>query len=468
MNTLWDVALLGAPYTTLTYSLPSGFPASLWQAGLRVFVPVGRSLRPGVMLRPACFSLDAVKIKPVFWPMERVPLFPAGYLTMVEEMAKRVLQEPGAILAAALPSGLRAVKGALVSTDGKRSRTRLEELRRLETHAQLQWAELWSAGQAQWELYDAERKDRLFCCLTQDPPWRLRPGAKRQNSVLDYLWEKGLVTRERLRRELGSWAGAVVDTLCTKGLIELTPEGDSEPVQADDRSGLESLKLTVEQSEALQGLRRAADSHCAALIHGVTGSGKTLVYAHLAREWLAKGRSVLLLVPEVALARQTLRAVRHFLPEQEVYLYHGYQSPKQRETTFIDLANREEPCVIVGTRSALFLPLRDTGLIVLDEEHAESFKQDERLIYQAKELAFFRVQQSGGFLVLGSATPDLKTFAAAAENRLPKVTLNERVGASVLPDIELVNLQETPAVAGPFAATVHQQLQEVLHRGEQA
>ncbi len=468
METLWDVALLGAPFTTLTYKLPEGFPHSLWQPGLRVWVPVGRALRPGVLLRPASSSLDPDKIKPLFWPLERAPLLSRDYLEMIEEMAKRVVQEPGAILAAALPAGLRSAKGALVAAGNKRERLSLDALRRLSETERKRWAELWSEGQAEWVLHDSEHRDSLQCFVKQDPPWQVRPQAKRQIAVLDYLWDKGSVNRGRLRHELGNWAGPVLDTLCDKALVEVAAPEECEPDSCSVASGLEDLVLSAEQSRALEGLRHAATQHQAALVHGVTGSGKTVVYAHLAREWLAGGRSVLLLVPEVALARQTLAAVRHFLPGERVYLYHGYQSPKQREKVFTELAGRDEPCVVVGTRSALFLPLRDSGLVVLDEEHAESFKQDERLVYQAKELAFFRVRQSQGFLVLGSATPDLKTYSAAREERLPKVTLQERVGSSQLPEIELVDLREEPPVAGPFAASVHQRLQEVLERGEQA
>ena len=204
------------------------------------------------------------------------------------------------------------------------------------------------------------------------------------------------------------------------------------------------------------------------LVHGVTGSGKTVLSLEMARACLARGRSVLLLAPEVALACKLYRTVAKRFPQARTVFYHGYQSPKKREMTFSDLVSEENPVIVVGTRSALFLPMPDLGLVVLDEEHDESFKQEDRLAYHAKEVAWYRVERTGGLLVLGSATPDVKTFHAARNNMIPVSTLAKRVGESVLPDVELVDIASLTDSTQPFAPQTLTVLKETIKAGGQA
>ncbi|MFO8031442.1 MAG: primosomal protein N' [Desulfohalobiaceae bacterium] len=227
---------------------------------------------------------------------------------------------------------------------------------------------------------------------------------------------------------------------------------------------------TADQSQAISDLIQAVDSwECRLnLLYGVTGSGKTLVYTYVLRRCLEQGRSALVLAPEVALAWQLWRQLQEALPEWRVHLYHGYQSTGSRAETFRSLARQKEPCLVVGTRSAVFLPRQDWGLLILDEEHDSSFKQEERLSYQAKEVAYFWARHCGALLLLGSATPDVKTFHAACQGQLGLLNLQSRVGGSFLPRVELVDLSQKQDMEGPFAARAHQALQECLQRGEQA
>ena len=150
---------------------------------------------------------------------------------------------------------------------------------------------------------------------------------------------------------------------------------------------------------------------------------------------------MLLLAPEVALALKLRRDASLALPDVPLYFFHGYQSAALREKTFRELAKRREPCLVVGPRSALYLPLPSLGDVVLDEEHDSSFKQDEGLTYQAKEVAWFRIAQAKGLLVLGSATPDLTTLYAVREAKIPMSMLPARVGGGTLPAIRLVDIR---------------------------
>jgi primosomal protein N' (replication factor Y) len=228
--------------------------------------------------------------------------------------------------------------------------------------------------------------------------------------------------------------------------------------------------LTPHQWEAFSALREAAHSGKAEthLLFGITGSGKTAVYLELARDTLNRGRSVLLLAPEVALALKLRNDAEQALPGATRIFYHGYQSPAAREGTFRSLLDKSEPVLVVGTRSALFLPLENVGLIILDEEHDASFKQDEGFAYQAKEVAWFRIKHDNALLLLGSATPDLKTFHAVAQGRIPLHTLAERAGNSALPEIRLVRLPRDKTAPDPFAEETRQALSDTVRRGEQA
>lgn len=261
------------------------------------------------------------------------------------------------------------------------------------------------------------------------------------------------------------------------------------------------------------------------LLYGVTGSGKTALYLELARHCMEQGRSVLLLAPEVAIAlklRQDAKA-----RNMQVSLYHGYQSQKSRENLFracactdtvenvcvvqknilqdclvqkrLNEANvlhsdktnvlntlenhhrnqeeqtkqnfnkqeasKQEARLIVGTRSALFLPINNLGLIILDEEHDDSFKQDEGLSYHAKDIAWYRMQQAEGLFLMGSATPDIKSFYASEKKHYPRVEMPNRIGSALLPEIKLVNIKECKESLAPESIIA---LKKCIERGDQA
>lgn len=278
-------------------------------------------------------------------------------------------------------------------------------------------------------------------------------------------------------RKTGAGCGSALQSLLKAGHLALTREDSGE----EDEQALlppppTPFCLNADQEAALAGLRAALGEEEAAsrLLYGVTGSGKTAVYLELAKMCLAQGKSLLLLAPEVALAHKLRRDAACSLPDAPLFFYHGYQSPARREATFRALAARREPCLVVGTRSALFLPVPRLGCVVLDEEHDGSFKQDESLSYQAKEVAWFRMAQARGLLLLGSATPDVKTFYAAESGHLPLLRLPSRVGGKPLPPVELIDISTvSPVVSamdgdGLLAPQSEAALRETLDRGEQA
>jgi len=500
-----NVALCCAPFATLTYAVPGHLAGLALPPGLRVLVPLGRSIRPGMILSGEARPPEGVEIKPLVWPLEHVPLLDAAYLDMIGNLAARQMCHPGRVLGQILPAALRQSKVVFTVPDKARLRRKTPRaLLEASPPEALELAAKWAAGAMQ--VSGAGRGPERALRLLVDPPWPVRPGATARIALLDYLYEHGQTPLSVVAGHFGRDMGPVIRALGQLGLVEMgawdTASPGSEdgcpatlaapcPNEAPDEAPGETpdeisdAPLTDEQAAAMAHLAPllGAPGGAVRLVHGVTGSGKTRLYLELAQKCLDMGRPVVLLAPEVALAGHLYRAATEALAGATVLLSHGSLSPAAREAVFRRVAAAREPVVLVGTRSALFLPVAAPGLIVLDEEHDASFKQEERLSYQAKEVAFFRSRREGGLLVLGSATPDVKTYHAAQCGAVPCLVLSQRAGTSRPPEIEIVDLgraapapsrraapdgekspERTAVLARASAAT----LAETVARGEQA
>ncbi|MHC1711554.1 MAG: primosomal protein N' [Solidesulfovibrio sp.] len=446
MTATLSVALTAPPYAILTYAIPTCFPPETFAVGLRVLVPVAGNLRAAVVWEVGTKPPEGVKLRPLLWPLERLPLCDAAYLELTRNLASRHLALPGRILGSLLPRGLRTSRVVFEFDEaGVPRRLAALALSRLPAEVRVGLAGLWRQGKMRCRL--SEDASDPLCSLAADPPWPVRPGAARQIALLDLLCDQGPIPFSDLKKRLGAGVLPTLRRLAGLGLVRLDTGEAVEPcaiVREPRASGLASEPpLTVEQTAALAALAPVLDAPDgdARLVFGVTGSGKTRLYMELARLTLARGKRVLLLAPEVALAAKLHLAAQAAFPEHQPLLYHGYQPPPVRDAAFFRAAGDDAPAIIAGTRSALLLPVRNLGLIILDEEHDGAFKQEDRLPYQAKEVAFFRARQSGALLVLGSATPDVKTFHAARSGQVPMVTLARRIGGGGMPAIELVDMR---------------------------
>ena len=227
--------------------------------------------------------------------------------------------------------------------------------------------------------------------------------------------------------------------------------------------------LSADQSTAAGALCQAVRqrSFSVTLLDGVTGSGKTEVYLEAVAECLRQGRQALILLPEIALSSQWLdRFQRRFGVAPAVW--HSELTSRVRRVTWRAVAESQAP-VVVGARSALFLPFPDLGLVVVDEEHETAFKQEEGVVYHARDMAIVRARLCSAPAVLVSATPSLESMANVEAGRYGRLHLPTRHGGASLPHIELVDLRETPPARGRFlAAPLVAAMQETLTRGEQA
>lgn len=458
MRRTCSVLLLSAPYATLTYILPEDVPEVCWLPGIRVVVPLGGGQRVGILTALDVPVDEGVSLREVSWPVEHRPLFSQSYLTFIEDLALRQMNAPGRILARVLPAGLRELP-LFRGLDGQ-----VLTCRDLADPAiRVQAIALFVAGGLH-AVVSEPRREKMYS-LAVEPPWPVRPNAVAQLDILKHLDLNGVSSTRELGVHLGRNLSGALRTLLEKGLVR-----EVEAALQDDcgeREGVD-FTLTAGQQEAVDSLWAMAQKSepGSALLHGVTGSGKTAVYLELAGKVLASGRDVMLLAPEVAIALKLFGDARTMLPQASMHLYHGYLNPVERHRIFLQLARKNGPCLVVGTRSCLFLPI-DPAVVVLDEEHDASFKQDEGIVYQARELAFGRVSRSGGLLVMGSATPDVKVFHAARSGHVAMLQLQERVGTSRLPDIELVDLRIQPPEHGPFATAVRDAIVDAVAAGDQ-
>jgi len=284
--------------------------------------------------------------------------------------------------------------------------------------------------------------------------------------------------------ELDTGARAAATALAKRGIVERV-ESERYRDTGDVATAVVAPELTAAQRAAVEAV--AADAFRVFLLHGVTGSGKTEVYLQLAARALAAGRSVLMLVPEIALTHQLVqRAQERF--GAAVAIVHSGLAPGQRWDEWRRIA-RGEARVVVGTRSAVFAPLADLGLVIVDEEHDAAYKQDEGLRYHGRDLAIVRAKLGAIPVVLGSATPSIESYQQALDGKYQLLTLGERVHGQPLPEVMLIDLRSpggrlvavpraeaaaATAGQGPaepdaplFSAPLLAAMQENLARGEQ-
>ncbi len=356
--------------------------------GARVRVPLARTRTVGVVVEYAeQASVEARRLRRVQEVLDYEPLVPAELLALIRFAATYYRYPPGETLAGVLPVPLRQGKPARAAKP-KRYRLRSGEV----------------------PVMRGEQQQRLVALLAE-------AGA----AGLAYEeFEAG--DRKRLRQFL------------ERAVIEPVPAAAPAPVRPEA-----PLPLNPAQQAAADEIIAACDTYAAFLLEGVTGSGKTEVYLAAIRDALTRGLQALVLVPEIALTPQLIARFEASLGIG-VAAYHSGLSDNERLGTWL-AARSGAARVIVGTRSAVFLPLARPGVIVVDEEHDASFKQQEGLRYHGRDLAVYRARELGVPVVLGSATPALESLANVNAGRYRKLVLPERAGMARAPSITLIDVR---------------------------
>lgn len=407
----------------LPLPLPQAFdylPGSgVTQPGCRVRVPFGHSRKIGVVLEVASQADIAIeRLKPIDALLDAEPLFDARLLADLRRAADYWCGAIGDVVFGALPLALR------------------------EGRAPPEFAEeCWQATPAGRTARDA----------------RTRRGASA--ALLDVLGDAAWTANE-LDSLLPGWRVAS-RRLAKAGLIERTQPGRAPPRVRDGATPI----LTDEQADALATLLSAGEGFRPCLLHGVTGSGKTEIYLRLTERAIATGKQALWLVPEIGLVPQALRRLRARF-DARIAVLHSNLAEGDRARAWLD-ARSGDAAIVLGTRSAVFAPLPRAGLIVVDEEHDASYKQQEGFRYHARDFALMRAQSLGVPIVLGSATPSLETLANVDAGRYTRVMLRSRVHARPPSPVHVLDLRGLQLAHGLSPALLDA-LDACIARGEQA
>jgi primosomal protein N' (replication factor Y) len=294
---------------------------------------------------------------------------------------------------------------------------------------------------------------------------------KQREAVLTYFQlqakEKKPITVKKLT-EAGATA-AVIKSLVDKNIFdEYVLEEDRVQFRGSANSGFE---LSTKQQEAFIAIKRSFDKHAVTLLHGITSSGKTEIYIKLIEEFIATGKQVLYLLPEIALTTQLVVRLSAYFGNKVAVFHSKYSNNERVETWNQVLEASEKAQVIIGARSALFLPFRSLELIVIDEEHEQNFKQqDPAPRYHARDAAIILAASMGAKVLLGSATPSLESYMNVTSGKYGYVELKERFGKVLPPEIVLIDLKDKykrKQMTGHFSDTMTEEITETLANGKQ-
>ncbi len=311
-----------------------------------------------------------------------------------------------------------------------------------------------------------------LCALTASAPSdaaSLRSPAHR--AILAYLAAHGETPREDLCRELNV-TSAQIKALCEKGYVALRRQEElrnpyAQYAEARDAS---PIHLSRAQTAAYDQIAALYDAHTprAALLHGVTGSGKTKIMLSLIDRVLADGRGVILMVPEIALTPQTVHIFCARYGER-VAVIHSSLSAGERFDAWRRISSGQVDLVI-GTRSAVFAPLKNLGLMIVDEEHEHTYKSEQDPKYHTRQICSYRAGVHNALVLLASATPSFESYYKAKKGQYTLVELKERFGGAKLPEAEIVDMREELRAGNlsPMSRTLFSALEETGERGEQA
>ena len=487
------------------------------EVGMRVVVQVGARKRyTGVVCRLhqdapkgyAARAMDAV--------VDDRPVVTPGQLRMWEWMAGYYMCTRGEVMAAALPSGLKLSSQTRLVVHPEAN---VDDLRSMAPQAQVLFdaIELRKGLQLSEaaEVLDVKHPQRWVNQLVQaqlivsEEEWkeRYKPKTERTLQLPEPLRDEtalGAALDELDRRapkqariltaflQLVEEQGGERDAIVSEKEVLVRADADAAAVKRMEAKGLwergervvdasEQMDanrpvplpaLSAHQSEAYAALRASQQAGRMALLHGVTGSGKTEVYIHLIADALERGETVLFLVPEIALTTQLIQRLSHHFAAF-LHVYHSRFTRREQTETWLEVLGKGRPApkLIVGPRSALFLPMQQLGLVIVDEEHEPSFKQyDPAPRYQARDVAMWMAARDEAFCVLGSATPSVETHWLTTQGRIDRVEMNERYGGVMLPEIWCADLRKAHrqrAMFGHFTRLLKLEMESVLESGRQ-
>lgn len=471
-------------YGTFTYEVPVEIRDRV-QTGSRVLVQFGKKkYYTGIVERTHTQQPD-YEIKPIIELLDDQPIVRYPQLRLWNWISEYYLCAPGDVMKAALPTGLKpesetfiTLNDDLESSEGVRLSERQEmvmmlveerkKLRISDIESELKMKSATKTVNSLLELglvridekiiekYNARRETYIFLNLERGNEEGLREffnkvhrSHQQEKTLIGWLDLSGWlqtnqpekkVTRQELAATTGVTPG-ILKAMIDKGIFR------------KEKIAVNRFNITAEhdiilsplseiQQHSLQELKSGFRRRDVMLLHGVTGSGKTEIYTHLIASALHDNNQVLYLVPEISLTTQLTDRLRKVLGDR-LLVYHSRFSDNERVDIWKRLLHTNEPLVVLGARSSVFLPFAHLGLVIIDEEHESSFKQyDPAPRYNARDTAIMLATMHGAKVLLGSATPSVETYYKAITGKYGLVSISERFGQSVLPDVEIVDMRE--------------------------
>lgn len=423
-----SVVFAEAPHGPFDYLVPDALRGTV-EPGRRVRVPLGKGNRPvvGYCVKLESRQAESRNLKAVQTVVDTAPLLTPSLLRLTQWIAEHYLCEWGTAIEAVVPAGVRGQAG-----------TREQTFLSVPTSVAARLTQL------KLPPKQADVLQRLAASPRQLTPWELAKAAGCTLAPIGELRKKGLIKAHTRRVETGEHD------------LPAAPRETNLALNADQQAALAAILKPLH-----------APRHETILIHGVTGSGKTEVYIRAIDEVIHFGRQAIVLVPEISLTPQTRERFRSRF--ERVAVLHSHLSPAERHWHWQRIA-RGEIQVVVGARSAVFAPTPHLGLIVLDEEHDTSFKQDSAPRYHARDVALCRAQAENVPLVLGSATPSLESWQQAALGAYRLVDMPRRVFDRPLPDVATIDLRSefhNRSSRGAVSRQLHQAIDQALKEGGQ-
>lgn len=485
----------------LHYLLPENIKNKV-QIGCRVIVPLGNSEREGYVIGFPSES-PVKKLKEIIDLVDIKPVISQEMLHLAFWVSEHYLCPLHKILDYVLPPSFRLVKEKYVSLKEQKDDSLIKTVSILDEKAKKIFIYL-SEGPCQqsffikkmgqeiepvledlqnrglidiyWDFKNKKNKKEISIVEIIDSQITLASlreklkNAPKQLLIMKFLLEKQKYKLIDLQKELGV-NYASINSLVNKGLIRKYKEREIRvPEISKEFKNEQKIKLTPQQKKIVREINKYIEKKETQkfLLHGVTGSGKTEIYLNCIKYALAQGRGALVLVPEISLTPQTIGRFKSVLGG-EVVVLHSKISEGERQDAWEALQSGQAR-VAIGVRSGVFAPVKNLGIIVIDEEHENTFKQSEPdPRYHARSVAIKRIENVGGVLLLGSATPSIDSYYQAQEGDFKLLELPERINKKALPKIEIIDMREELQKGNKsiFSEQLKKEIEKALHNEEQ-
>ena len=505
-ETLLPLALPG----TYTYRVPEEMKLSI---GMRVLVPFGRKkIFTAIVVSLHDRAPKGYEVKEILGTLDEKPILRHPQLNFWQWIADYYLCSMGEVFKAAVPSGLKVESETTISVNpdfeesepgqltdhervildftAQRGRVQIAEIARAtgfktveRNVSHLLDLDALHVSERVIDNYRPKTEACVRLTIARDDEQslhqyfdQLKRAPKQEALLLAYLdmsrWlqsgEPREVSKDNLLKRAGV-SGAVLHEAVKRGMLQIYKKEINR--FADLGSVLEEPPtLSEEQQRAYDEIHQSMRQHAITLLHGVTSSGKTSVYMHLIGDALRLGKQVLYLVPEIALTTQLTRRLRRVFGDK-LLIYHSKFSDNERVDIWKRLLDSNEPCVVIGVRSSIFLPYSNLGLVIVDEEHDSSYKQqDPAPRYNGRNAALVLAQMHGAKTLLGSATPAIEVYHLALEGRYGLVKLMTRYGDIQMPEVKVIDTidaRKRREMHGMFSNELIAKCRKALQDGEQ-